>query len=99
MTGTALGKQIESHYANDPRMWIIRCNVNKRSKFIKGLPNGFSDFLVLLKSGKAIFIETKSKDETQKPDQEKFQHRVIKLGFPYIIARTLADVEAAIICS
>lgn len=98
MTGTALGKQIEEYYAHDPRVWFIRTNVNRKSKFIKGLPLGFSDLMALLKDGRTLFIETKSLKEEQRKDQKDFQARVNKLGFKYIIARSLSDVEAALLC-
>lgn len=99
MTGTSLGKEIEKHFVNHPRVKVIRTNVNKRSKYIKGLPDGFSDFLILIKPGKALFLETKSKNEPQRPAQKEFQAMVNGLGFPYVEARTMQDVEAAIICN
>ena len=97
----------EHDIQNTLRLWLaehgylsFRCNVGKfqtiTGKWIDtGLPNGFSDLLVLDNSGHAIFIECKTLKGKQKPDQINFQRIVESRGFRYILARSIDDLIAA----
>lgn len=89
---------------NKIRLWCgehnyiaFRCNVGKvqcmdGSWFDTGLPNGFSDLLVLGNHGDIYFIECKAPGGKQRPDQVKFQHIVEERGFRYILAYGVEDV-------
>jgi len=99
----------EEHYIqNQIRLWLgqngylaFRCNVGKvmtadGTFFNTGLPEGFSDLLVLGNKGDAYFIEVKSKTGKQRPCQKEFQDIVTKRGFKYILARSVDDVKNAL---
>ena len=62
-------------------------------KLIRLNENGFPD-LLLLKDGKAIFIESKEVDDTVKPLQERRIKELIELGFE---AFTLQECQKKLI--
>lgn len=57
------------------------------------LPEGFSDLICFGPNGKTYFIEVKAPNKYQRPAQRKFQTAMQKLGFTYIVARSVNDVK------
>lgn len=53
---------------------------------------GVSDF-ILLKDGRAIFIEAKAKTGTLSPSQKEFRTKVEKAGCVYIVAKEINDLQ------
>ena len=94
----------EHNIQNKIRLWLcqngylaFRCNVGRIQLpngrwFDTGLPNGFSDLLVLDNSGHTYFIECKAPKGHLRPDQENFKKIVTDRGFKYIIARSIDDI-------
>ena len=94
----------EHKIMNEIRLWCgkndilcFRCNVGKvqcrdGSWFDTGLPEGFSDLLIL-DNGKTIFCEVKTRYGKQREAQIQFQKVVEARGFTYIIARSVDDVK------
>ena len=95
---------LSEHYIqNQIRLWCgdhgypcFRCNVGKvltaqNTWFDTGLPNGFSDLLILLPGGKVIFCECKTAKGRQREDQKNFQKLVEGLGFKYIMPHSLDE--------
>ena len=58
-----------------------------------GARNGVADFCLVLKGGRAAFLELKSETGTQSPDQEKFQENCERLGALYRVASTPDEVN------
>ena len=98
----------EHNIQNEIRLWCgqhgllcFRCNVGKvqcidGTWFDTGLPEGFSDLIVL--ANKTIyFIEVKTKTGQQRKAQKTFQNIVEQHGYTYIVARSKEDVENAIL--
>lgn len=97
----------EHNIQNDIRAWCgehnmlcFRCNVGKvqcidGSWFDTGLPNGFSD-LIILANQTIYFVEVKTKYGQQREDQINFQRTVESRGYKYIVARSILDVSSAI---
>ena len=91
----------EKYIQNQIRLWCgqhgylaFRCNVGKILTvdgiwFDTGLPNGFSDLLVLGNHGDIYFVECKSSKGKQREDQKNFQRIVEERGFKYILANSL----------
>ena len=74
----------------------FRCNVGRvitadGKVFDTGLPNGFSDLLVLGNHGDIYFVECKSAKGKQRQDQESFEKTITARGFKYILAHSLEE--------
>lgn len=61
-----------------------------------GLLRGVSDLVVLLKDGRALFCELKSVDGAQSREQRIFQQKVERLGYAYVVIRTLKEFKDVI---
>lgn len=57
-----------------------------------GIP-GESDLTLFCRGGRTVFIEVKTPTGRQSKKQKKFQAAVERLGFEYIIMRSVADAE------
>ena len=57
-----------------------------------GIP-GESDLTLLCRGGRTVFIEVKTSTGRQSKKQKNFQAAVERLGFEYIIMRSVADAE------
>jgi len=57
-----------------------------------GLLAGASDLIVVFPN-RIIFVEVKDEKGTQQPNQKQFQADVEKLGFEYILVRSLLDFQ------
>ena len=97
----------EHNIQNEIRAWCgehnmlcFRCNVGKvqcidGTWFDTGLPNGFSD-LIVLANQTIYFIEVKTKYGQQREEQKRFERTVTERGYKYIVARSILDVSSAI---
>lgn len=54
----------------------------------KGVP----DIFLMLKNGRMIFIEVKTASGSLSVDQVAFQMKCQKLGFEYLVARSINDI-------
>lgn len=93
----------EHKIMNEIRLWCgehnilcFRCNVGKvrladGGWFDTGLPEGFSDLLILHK-GVTYFVEVKTPTGRQRPEQITFERTVREHGFIYLIARSVNDI-------
>ena len=61
-------------------------------KLATGLKRGASDLIVLLPN-RAVFCEVKTPTGVQSETQKDFQEQVEKLGFEYILVRSLLDFQ------
>lgn len=57
-----------------------------------GIP-GEADLTLFQKGGKVIFIETKTPTGKQSKKQKHFQNVVERLGYMYVIMRSVGDAE------
>ena len=57
-----------------------------------GIP-GESDLTLFCRGGRTVFIEVKTATGRQSKKQRRFQAAVERLGFEYIIMRSVADAE------
>lgn len=88
---------------NEIRAWCgqqgilcFRCNVGKvqcidGTWFDTGLPEGFSDLLILA-NDTCYFCEVKTKHGQQRKAQINFQRVVTERGYKYFVARSVDDV-------
>ena len=93
----------ESNILKSIRLWCgennilcFRCNVGggklaNGGYFNSGLPNGFSDLIVLPGNGFIIFVECKNATGRQREDQIMFQTQVESRGYKYLMPRSLED--------
>ena len=65
--------------------------------FIRLLPPGWSDITGVLPGGRALFIECKTTRNKPTADQAAFLARMTALGALAFVARSVADVEAALV--
>ena len=56
-----------------------------------GLLPGVADLIVCRPCGELVFVEVKDDKGKQSPKQIDFQQRVTKLGFRYLLVRSLED--------
>lgn len=56
-----------------------------------GLSRGVADLSYMLGGGRIVYIEMKYGKNKQSPAQKEFEARVVALGFPYYVARTLEE--------
>lgn len=61
-----------------------------------GLTSGVSDTIVILPSGRLIFVEFKNSKGVQSANQKEFQKRVESLGYTYLIVRSLEQFKEII---
>lgn len=59
--------------------------------------NGVSDIVGILKGGRALFIEVKSKTGQLTDNQKSFRESCERFGALFILARSVSDVQAALI--
>lgn len=64
-------------------------------KLSTGLKSGASDLIVLFPN-RAVFCEVKTPTGVQSETQKDFQEQVEKLGFEYILVRSLDDFKISI---
>lgn len=57
-----------------------------------GIP-GEADLTLFQNGGKTVFIEVKTRTGRQRSKQKRFQAAVERLGFEYIIMRSVKDAE------
>lgn len=93
----------EHNIQNDIRLWCgehnilcFRTNVGRvltadGTYFDTGLPNGFSDLIVLY-NHTIYFVEVKTKKGKQRQDQIHFMNLVRSYGYTYIVARSVTDL-------
>lgn len=62
-----------------------------------GLTPGVADLCLVLPGGRAAFIELKAPKGTQTPDQTTFETRVLDLGAPYAVCRSVDDVQETLL--
>lgn len=75
----------------DPIRKIYRRNNSAYSR------NGVSDIIGVLRGGRALFIEVKSKTGRLTPDQLLFKESVERFGALFIVARSVTDVQEVLI--
>lgn len=61
----------------------------------EGVLAGFSD-LIIIANKNVLFVEVKTKDGRQSELQKKFQTDVERLGFQYLICRSLQEFQMTI---
>jgi len=61
-----------------------------------GLLPGVSDLIVVLPTGKLLFIELKTETGIQSQAQKDFEERITKLGQEYYLIRSLEQFKALI---
>lgn len=93
----ALVKAILDKYANHPRMRCWRVNTGAArigDRFIRFGIKGQADIQgVLAPSGRAVFIECKTRTGRLRPEQIAFGRMVAEMGALFIVARSLEDVD------
>ena len=57
----------------------------------EGVKAGVADLVILLKGGKTVFVELKMPRNSQQDTQKNFEARLNKLGFKYLIWRSVND--------
>jgi len=108
ITESKIQQQIVEYYRNtyclkhhNPRHLIFSVpnegkNVKEQmTKLATGMMSGVSD-LIIIQPNKIIFVEVKTQTGKQSPKQILFQDKVNKLGFKYILTRSLEDFKAQI---
>lgn len=93
----------ETEIQNDIRVVLSKLGIVRRNNvgtFITpygapikiGIP-GESDLTLFCRGGRTVFIEVKTPTGRQSKKQKKFQAAVERLGFEYIILRSVEDAE------
>jgi len=99
MTEKEIQNEILRTFGCRSDMIVFRMNVGaarQGKQFVRFLRPGFADLMFLLSGGRTLFVEVKSKTGRQSKDQKTFQRIVEQLGFDYIIARSVEDVDDAL---
>lgn len=93
----------EHYIQNEIRLWCgkhnikaFRCNVGRvltsdNIWFDTGLPNGFSDLIILPGNERIIFCECKTLKGKQREDQKRFEREMTAFGYKYILAHSLQE--------
>lgn len=66
------------------------------SKIATGLMSGVADLILLTPKGQTMFLEVKTPDGRQSPNQIKFENKVRSIGLFYIVVRNNEDVRNVI---
>lgn len=62
-----------------------------------GLLPGVSDLVILLRGGRSIYAEVKTKDGRQSPPQRDFQTNLAALGHRYVVLRSVDDLTELLV--
>lgn len=87
---------------HDPQCIIFSCP-NGATRNIReavllkatGVVSGVSD-LIIVKQNEIIFVEVKTETGKQSKEQKEFQKKVEKLGFKYLLVRSLEEFKQKI---
>ena len=87
-----------THIFEHPEKQRLYCNwTNAQSKQYgakmrtMGVKTGISDWTYMLDNGKSVYIELKTDDGHQSPDQKKFENLCLSLNHTYKIARSYSE--------
>lgn len=85
------------HYPHYLMFSVPNESAYKRSSYFSslGMLNGVSDTVIVLPN-KVLFVEFKSENGKQRPEQKIFEEKVTALGFPYSIVRSLEEFKELI---
>lgn len=72
------------HIQNNPHAQRFRAAANKRLK-------GFPDFVIFQDFGTTIFIELKTEEGIQSPEQKEYQKKLESLDHFYFVVRTFEN--------
>lgn len=83
-------------YCGEHNILCFRCNVGRVKTidgmwFDTGLPDGFSDLIILPGNERIIFCEVKTAIGKQRDAQKRFEKIVTDRGYKYILCRSLDD--------
>lgn len=100
MTEAQVQHAILLKYGAHPRIRIARINTGAalvRGRLVKfGVP-GTADIVGLIApSGRFLAIEVKSATGRQSYDQKRFERVITAMGGVYVLARSVADVDAVL---
>lgn len=99
MTEAQIQFEILKAWGAHPRLRIARINTGAamvKGRLIRFNPPGTADIVGLIApSGRMVMVECKSATGKQRKEQETMQRVVTAMGGLYILARSLADVDAA----
>jgi hypothetical protein len=86
-------------YATRPDMRLWRSSTGAAqidNRFVRfGVP-GQADLTGILLNGRRLEIETKSATGRQSVDQKNYERMIVRFGGVYILARSVADVDAVL---
>ena len=68
-----------------------RSKIEARIQVSEGTLHGVSDLIILLPNARTVFVEMKTEKGKQSDYQEQFEESVSKLGFEYVIWRSIDD--------
>lgn len=60
-------------------------------RMVRGLPNGFTDLMIVLQNGRVGFVEVKTQKGRVSPDQINFIKHMQSIGCPAGVARSPED--------
>lgn len=61
-----------------------------------GLKAGVADLVFVLADGRAAFIELKTGEGRQNPDQVAFEAECVRRGVPYVVCRSIPEVQGVL---
>jgi len=101
MTEAKIQQDIVKYYNNtyclahhSPRGLIMSIPNEGKGELIRtGLLPGASDLIVFLPFGGIFFVEVKTPTGKQSDKQKDFEARIKKLGYEYILVRSLEDFK------
>lgn len=101
MSEERIQQQIVQYYHNQyclkhhiPRGLIFSIPNEGKPELIRtGLLPGASDLIVILPFGGIFFVEVKTPTGKQSDKQKNFESRIKKLGYEYILVRSLEDFK------
>lgn len=79
-----------------PNQRGTRSEVENRILKGLGVRHGVVDLCLIIDGGRACFIELKAPKGKQNDNQEIFEQDCLRVGAPYLVCRTLAEVEGAL---
>lgn len=87
-------KQLDFEYYAVPNGGLRNIRVAAQLK-AEGVKAGVSDLVLLFSYGKSFYAEVKTKTGKQSDSQKDFQQRIERLGFAYLLWRSVDEIGRA----
>lgn len=80
------------------KCWRLNAGLTfRRGKPVRGLPQGTPDLVMLLREGRAVFVEVKTEEGTVRAEQQVMHDELLGLGYEVLVVHSIDDMEHGLV--